>query len=372
MGSKLETEDKEGILLHTDTGGVHYDHHHLFGFCPNCLKGFNELFVIPSDSWDKMECPNCHKRLADGHKADRTITSTFIIANDKEIVNRLPDSIKHSQAFWPLIKAVNLWDFAQFQSVGENGKDMLFHEISSHRTHIFKLLEGFNLLHREPTEANAKKRMKFAKIILDRLFHENNADLIIPYKKAEQAYIDEYDKSFQNALFLAKDGAIFPMREGNHRQGILYYKITSDQTVDMIYSFFDLFAFQKNDRGRTQCTIANNNTLNLVWFFEAVKKIIYNEGLLGNYPGKEGEDGEVIIIAADKVVLYDPLSNSRLKTPEENPKRVSVNVKKFEQAMIDNERFLKLVYESFKGDNKSYEDIWREYQNRKKADKKLI
>jgi hypothetical protein len=366
MGSRIEKEDKRHLFLHIDTGGIHHDHHHIFGYCRACFEKTGQLFLVPHDkSFENMKCPNCGVYVKDskmGH-FDRTLSSTYVVSHDNEILRRLPGSIKKSRAFKPLIEAVNLWDNAKYDTVGDGGKDLLSCELRNH-SHIFKLMEGNNLHYTERTHEHARERLVYAFTVLDRLFHENRADLLVSIDgDQDKLAIDSYDAAFHKNLFEVKDGAIF---RTEHGQAIMYEDF--DHNPKIIYSFFEYFGYQTTKDNWTGISSAPNAAqLSLV--FEAIRKRIDEKKLGGNYPGNKGEDGEVIIVAGDHIILFDPDSPSRLTNASENPKRISVNAKRFKEEMVETHGMLRLFFNSFSKDSRSYEDVWHDYKHEKKLRK---
>jgi len=374
MGSKLETEDEKGVIFHSDTGGVHHDHHHLAGYCKKCSGEFSannqdvEIFLIPQAKWDDLKCPKCGSHISE--TGERTISSTFLVARDPEVLKRLPGSIKHSKAFMPLINDVNLWDNARFDSVGQNGKDLLATELKGF-AHIFTLLEGFNILHPKPNQGDSERRLEYEFSLLDRLFHEDRSDLLVSIQNhVDYDCIGSYESAFKHSLTVVNDGAKFLMKD-NKGMGTIYEKINmSSHNPKVIYQFFNLFGYQENENGWTGCSVNGKAGLKLTLFYEAIRKVIEQKNLFGNYPGLKGEDGEIILVAADEIVLYDassptkasPSGGHELEKLKKESKRISVNNERFKKEFINNHDFLRLLHHSFSGESRSYEQIWRDYK----------
>ena len=109
---------------------------------------------------------------------------------------------------------------------------------------------------------------------------------------------------------------------------------------------FSAFVFMKNQKGISGASV--QMPLNLKKQFDKIKKIILKQNLSGSCPGKLNIDGEVILAGAGRIILFDRHSPTRLAKKSYNNRRISVNIRKFENCMIKTRKFFNIIIDDLK------------------------
>ncbi len=285
--------------IHTDTGGKDYDHHHLYGM----------------------------------------LSSTFLVYNDKKIIERLPSFIKKNPLLGKFVNSVNLWDNAAFRMLDKDGKDIIS---KKGRGHVFKLMWGCCLMHHGSNRRESSSRLRYCFDLLDRMFMSSNDELIVKEGNGyDENAASAYDDFYRKNLSIIKSGKPFI---AGKRKGIYFKNLPIGYNPLFILFHFDAFIFKKNYKSISGAAVRLSLTLENA--YQSLKEEIVKKGLLGNYPGKKGADGEVILVGGDRIILFDPNSQSRLKNFGDRRRRISVNNKKFMKNMVNTKLFFEMIKKS--------------------------